>query len=138
SFHRELGQILWNQCGMARNEAGLKDAIEKVRALRTEYWENVRVPGTGESLNQQLEYAGRVADFMEFGELLALDALERRESCGGHFREESQHEDGEAKRNDAEFRHVAAWEFKGDDEAPVRNTEPLEFNEVQLSTRSYK
>ncbi|MEZ5942826.1 MAG: fumarate reductase/succinate dehydrogenase flavoprotein subunit [Planctomycetaceae bacterium] len=138
SFHRELGQILWNQCGMARNEAGLKDAIAKIRALRSEYWENVRVPGTGESLNQQLEYAGRVADFMEFGELLALDALERRESCGGHFREESQHEDGEAKRNDAEFRHVAAWEFKGDDEAPVRNTEPLEFNEVQLSTRSYK
>ncbi|MCB9952532.1 MAG: fumarate reductase/succinate dehydrogenase flavoprotein subunit [Planctomycetaceae bacterium] len=138
SFHRELGQILWNQCGMARNEAGLKDAIAKIRALRSEYWENVRVPGTGESLNQQLEYAGRVADFMEFGELLALDALERRESCGGHFREESQHEDGEAKRNDADFSHVAAWEFKGDDEAPVRNTEPLEFKEVALSTRSYK
>ena len=138
SFHRELGQIVWNQCGMARNEAGLKDALIKIRALRHQYWQDVRVPGTGDAFNQQLEYAGRVADFMEFAELLVSDALERRESCGGHFREEFQTPDGEARRDDDNFAHVAAWQFQGEEAAPVRNVEPLTFNEVKLTQRSYK
>ena len=138
SFHKELGNIMWENCGMARNEAGLKKALEKIPRLRDEFWQNLCVVGKNEELNQTLEKAGRVADFMEFGELMVRDALERRESCGGHFREESQTEDGEAKRNDAEFSHVAVWEFKGDNAAPERHTEPLDFEYCKPSQRSYK
>ena len=138
SFHRALGEIMWNQCGMARNASGLQDAIQKIRALREEFWQKVYVPGSGEDFNQQLELAGRVADFLEFGELLAEDALQREESCGGHFREEHQTEEGEARRDDEQFKHVAAWEYKGEDQAPERHVEPLQFEEVPLTTRSYK
>lgn len=137
SFHRELGKILWEHCGMARNEGGLKQALQEIPKIREEFWQNLTVPGTGDSLNQQLEKAGRVADFLEFGELMCLDALHREESCGGHFREEYQ-ETGEAKRNDDDFCYVAAWEYTGDDTAPVLNKEPLEFESVHLATRSYK
>jgi succinate dehydrogenase / fumarate reductase flavoprotein subunit len=137
SFHRALGKIMWEQCGMARNAAGLKKALQEIPALREEFWQNLTVPGTAESLNQQLEKAGRVADFLEFGELMCLDALHREESCGGHFREEYQ-EAGEAKRNDDAFCYVAAWEYAGDTAAPVLNKEPLEFENVHLATRSYK
>lgn len=138
SFHRELGKIMWDKCGMARNEAGLKQALKEIPALREEFWQNLTVPGTGEQLNQQLELASRVADFLEFGELMCQDALQREESCGGHFREEYQTEDGEAKRNDEKFAYVAAWEYKGDGVAPELHKEPLEFENVQLATRSYK
>src|SRR5204863_3755794 len=138
SFHRELGILLWNQCGMARNAAGLQDAIQKIPKLREEFWENVRVPGTNEDFNQSLERAGRVADFLEFGELLCLDALERDESCGGHFREEHATPEGEAKRDDDRFAHVAAWEYKGEGQKPVRNVEPLTFDYVHPTQRSYK
>ena len=138
SFHRELGQIMWDQCGMSRNGEGLKSAAEKIRALRDEFWQNVLVPGSGADFNQQLEQAGRVADFLEFGELFAQDALERRESCGGHFREEHQTAEGEAARDDENFTNVAAWEFTGDGATPVRHVEPLHFEEVELTTRSYK
>lgn len=138
SFHRELGHILWDYCGMSRNAKGLNVAIEKIRALRAEFWKNVRVLGTNSNFNQALEQAGRVADFLEFGELLALDALTRNESCGGHFREEYQTPEGETLRDDENFRHVAAWQYAGPDSQPVRNTEPLEFEEVHLSQRSYK
>ena len=136
-FHRALGKIMWEQCGMARNAAGLKQALKDIPPLREEFWQNLTVPGTGDSLNQQLEKAGRVADFLEFGELMVTDALHREESCGGHFREEYQ-EAGEAKRNDEEFAYVAAWEYTGDGTAPVLNKEPLEFENVHLATRSYK
>ena len=138
SFHRELGKIMWENCGMARNEAGLEKALEKIPALREEFWKNVHVPATGEELNQSLEKAGRVADFLELGELMCLDALEREESCGGHFREEYQTADGEAKRDDENFCHVAAWEYTGEGKPPIRNVEPLEFENVHLATRSYK
>jgi succinate dehydrogenase / fumarate reductase flavoprotein subunit len=138
SFHRELGRIMWEYCGMARNEAGLKTALEKIPALRAEYWRDVNVLGTGGELNQSLEKAGRVADFLELGELMCRDALERRESCGGHFREEYQTPEGEALRDDERFAHVAAWEYKGDDTPPVRHQEPLEFEYVHLTQRSYK
>ena len=138
SFHRELGRIMWDYCGMARNEQGLKTALEKIPALRAEYWRDVNVLGTGEELNQSLEKAGRVADFLELGELMCRDALERRESCGGHFREEFQTPEGEALRDDEHFSHVAAWEYKGDDKAPVRHQEPLAFEYVHLTQRSYK
>jgi succinate dehydrogenase / fumarate reductase flavoprotein subunit len=138
SFHRELGTLLWNQCGMARNEAGLQDALKRIPALRAEFWENVNVPGDGAELNQSLEYAGRVADFLEFAELLCLDALHRRESCGGHFREEFQTPDGEALRDDEHFAYVAAWEYQGPDRPPVLHQEPLVYEEVHMSTRSYK
>ncbi len=138
SFHRELGLLCWDHCGMARNEGGLSEALEKIPALREEFWENVKVPGSGEELNQELEKAGRVADFIELGELMVRDALERRESCGGHFREESAYDDGEAKRDDDNFRHVAAWEFKGVGETPALHKEQLEFEFVKLSQRSYK
>jgi len=137
SFHRALGKIMWEHCGMARNAAGLTKAIREIPALREEFWQNLTVPGTGDSLNQQLEKAGRVADFLEFGELMCRDALHREESCGGHFREEYQ-EAGEAKRNDDDFCYVAAWEYTGDDKAPVLHKEPLEFENVHLATRSYK
>jgi len=138
SFHRELGRICWNQCGMARSAGGLRDAIEKVRALREAYWQDVRIPGEPNSLNPELEHAGRVADFLEFAELMARDALERNESCGGHFREEHQTADGEARRDDARFCHVAAWEWTGEGEPAERHREELAFEAVSLSTRSYR
>ncbi len=138
SFHRELGKLMWENCGMARTAEGLRTNLQKIPALRSEFWENVNVPGSGAELNQSLEKAGRVADFLEFGELMCRDALEREESCGGHFRVEHQTPDGEALRNDDKFCYVAAWEYKGDDKAPVVHKEPLEFENVHLSTRSYK
>jgi succinate dehydrogenase / fumarate reductase flavoprotein subunit len=138
SFHRELGKLLWEHCGMARSAEGLRTALELIPALRAEFWRNVRVLGTGEELNQSLEKAGRVADFMEFAELLCRDALEREESCGGHFRIEHQWPDGEAKRDDARFAHVAAWEYAGEDRPPILHKEPLEYENIQLATRSYK
>ncbi len=138
SFHRELGLLMWDLCGMGRTEKSLQRALKRIPTLREEFWQNVNVTGSGEELNQALEKAGRVADFLEFGELMCLDALERRESCGGHFREEFQTADGEAKRNDEEFAHVAAWEFKGDGVKPERHVEPLEFDNIHLATRSYK
>ncbi len=138
SFHRELGKIMWEFCGLARNEAGLKTALAKIPALREEFWRDLNVPGSGEALNQALEHAGRVADFLELGELICLDALERRESCGGHFREEYQTGEGEAMRDDVNFCHVAAWEYAGEGKPPIRNIEPLTFENVHLATRSYK
>ena len=138
SFHRELGKIMWDNCGMARSEQSLKHALSKIPALRQEFWENVKVTGSGEELNQTLEHAGRVADFLEFGELLCTDALMRRESCGGHFRTEFQYEDGEAKRDDENFAFVGAWEYQGPDKAPVLHKEPLVYEEVKMSQRSYK
>jgi succinate dehydrogenase / fumarate reductase flavoprotein subunit len=137
-FHRELGKIMWEYCGMARNAAGLKHALEKIPGLREEFWQNVNVPGSGEELNQSLEKAGRVADFFELAELMCLDALEREESCGGHFREEHQTEEGEAKRDDERFCHVAVWEHTGDGQRPARHVEPLNFEFVHLAQRSYK
>ncbi|WLT30045.1 fumarate reductase/succinate dehydrogenase flavoprotein subunit [Geothrix sp. PMB-07] len=137
-FHRELGKIMWEYCGMARNEAGLKKALELIPKLREEFWRDLRVVGENESLNQSLEMAARVADFLELGELMCLDALQRRESCGGHFREEFQTEEGEALRDDENFCHVAVWEYKGEGQAPVRHIEPLTFDNVHLATRSYK
>ena len=138
SFHRELGKICWDYCGMARDREGLTGAIAKIKALRDEFWSNVSVLGSPESLNQSLEKAGRVADFLEFAELMVRDALVREESCGGHFRTEHQTEDGEAARDDEQFTYVAAWEFKGVDVEPVLHKEQLEFDYVKPSTRSYK
>ena len=138
SFHRELGLTVWDKCGMARDRAGLDEALKKIPELRAEFWENVRVPGDGQNLNQELEKAGRVADFLEFGELLCHDARHREESCGGHFRSEHQTEDGEAKRNDNDFAYVAGWEFKGEDTSPTLHKEKLEFENVKLAVRSYK
>jgi len=138
SFHRDLGKIMWEFCGMGRNEAGLKTALGKIPPLREEFWKNVRVLGENEEINQSLEKAGRVADFLELGELMCRDALERRESCGGHFREEFQTAEGEAQRDDANFSHVAVWEYTGEGKTPVRNVEPLVFENLQLATRSYK
>jgi succinate dehydrogenase / fumarate reductase flavoprotein subunit len=138
SFHRALGKLCWDYCGMARNAAGLRTAIEKIRDLRAEFWQNLRVLGHGESLNQSLEKAGRVADFLELGELMCLDALEREESAGGHFREEHQTPEGEAARDDEGFMHVAAWEWTGEGQAPKRHVEPLVYENVKPSQRSYK
>ena len=138
SFHRELGKLVWDKCGMARDEKGLKEALAKIPALREEFWNNVNVLGSGESLNQSLEHAGRVADFIEFAELLCLDALTRDESCGGHFRTEHQTEDGEARRDDERFAYVAAWEFQGVERKPILHQEPLVYEEVHMSQRSYK
>ncbi|MEZ6131721.1 MAG: fumarate reductase/succinate dehydrogenase flavoprotein subunit [Planctomycetaceae bacterium] len=138
SFHRELGGIMWDHCGMARNKAGLEKAIGQIRELRDQFWKDVRVLGSGESLNSSLEKAGRVADFLEFGELMCVDALHREESCGGHFREEHQTSEGEAKRNDAEFSYVAAWEFNGVGEEATLHKEELNFPNVPPTTRSYK
>jgi succinate dehydrogenase / fumarate reductase flavoprotein subunit len=138
SFHRELGKIMWDKCGMARDEAGLKEALQKIPALREEFWKNVKVTGESGDMNQDLEHAGRVADFLEFGEMMCLDALKRDESCGGHFRTEHQSADGEATRNDEQFAHAAVWEYQGDDKAPLRHQEELEFENVKLATRSYK
>ena len=150
SFHRELGLLIWDKCGMARSGEGLEYALERIPQIRDEFWENVRIPGSGAQLNQELEKAGRVADFLDFSEVLCHDALERKESCGGHFRLESQFEDddpevidgstqaGEAKRNDDDFCHVSAWEFTGVGTKPKLTREPLEFENVKLSIRSYK
>jgi succinate dehydrogenase / fumarate reductase flavoprotein subunit len=138
SFHREVGKLLWDECGMTRNATGLKSALERVPQLREEFWKNVNVLGGGEELNQALENAGRVADFLEFGELMCLDALHRNESCGGHFREEYQTTDGEARRNDEAFSYVAAWEYTGPGNQPILNKEPLAFEYVHPSQRSYK
>ena len=138
SFHRELGKLMWEHCGMERTEAGLKKALQRLPALREEFWRNLNLAGGNDELNPTLEQAGRVADFLELGELMCRDALERRESCGGHFREEFQTPEGEALRDDAAFCHVAAWEYQGPDKAPVRHVEPLAFENVHLATRSYK
>jgi succinate dehydrogenase / fumarate reductase, flavoprotein subunit len=138
SFHRELGKIIWDYCGMARNANGLSHAIGKIQELREEYWQNVNVPGSADELNQALEGAGRVADFFELGELMCVDALHREESCGGHFREEHQTEEGEALRDDDRFSYVAAWEYTGYNQRPVLHKEPLKFDYVHPSQRSYK
>src|ERR1041384_3880023 len=138
SFHRELGRLMWERGGMSRNRTGLEEAIGQIQELRARFWKEVFVGGKNEDLNQALERAGRVADFLEFGELMCEDALQREESCGGHFREESQTPDGEAKRDDARFSYVAAWEWKGRDQAPALHTEPISFEYVHLAQRSYK
>lgn len=137
SFHKELGNVMWEYCGMGRNEAGLKKALQEIPKIREEFWNNVRIPGDPSYLNVELEKAGRVADFLELGELMCRDALERQESCGGHYREEYQ-VDGEAKRDDANFCHVAAWEYTGKIDTSVRHKEELKFENVHLATRSYK
>ncbi len=137
-FHKRLGKLMWDYCGMARTREGLQKALVEIPKLREEFWANVNVPGSGDTLNQALERAGRVADFIELGELMCRDALEREESCGGHFREEYQHPDGECKRDDEKFAHVAAWEFQGEGQAPLRNVEPLNYEFVKMSVRSYK
>ncbi|MCB0123203.1 MAG: FAD-binding protein, partial [Caldilineaceae bacterium] len=138
SFHKELGRILWDYCGMSRDDAGLRKALELIPALRAEFWENVNVPGSADNLNQSLEKAGRLADFLELGELMCIDALNRTESCGGHFREESQTPEGEALRDDENFAYVAAWQYAGDESAPILNKEQLHFENVKLTQRSYK
>ena len=138
SFHKELGKIIWEYCGMARTAEGLKKAIALIPQLREEFWKNVRVLGENESVNQSLENAGRVADFLEFGQLMCEDALQRNESCGGHFRSEYQTDDGEAKRDDTNFCYAAVWEYAGKDSTPKLNKEALSFENVHLATRSYK
>ena len=138
SFHRELGALMWEKCGMERNAAGLQEALQRIPGLRDEFWTNVTVPGSGAELNQSLEHAGRVADYFELAELMCRDALHREESCGGHFRTEHQTEDGEARRNDEEFTYVAAWEYGGEGKPSTLHKEPLVFENVQLATRSYK
>ncbi|MGQ0721349.1 MAG: fumarate reductase/succinate dehydrogenase flavoprotein subunit [Candidatus Eiseniibacteriota bacterium] len=138
SFHKELGGLVWNRCGMSRNAAGLGEALERIPALRDQFWQNVCVSGTNDELNVVLEKAGRVADFLEFAELMCRDALARDESCGAHFREEHQTEDGEAKRDDERFAHVSVWEHVGTDQPPLLHREPLIFQEVHLATRSYR
>lgn len=138
SFHRELGLLVWDKCGMARTREGLTEALGKIPALRDEFWNNVTIPGSGDAFNQELEKAGRVADFLEFAELLCIDARHREESCGGHFRSEYQYEDGEAKRDDENFTYAAAWGYTGDFAQPELNKEELKFEEVHLAVRSYK
>jgi succinate dehydrogenase / fumarate reductase flavoprotein subunit len=138
SFHKQLGKIIWDKCGMARNKKGLEQAIQEIKAIREEFWKNLKVVGTAEGLNQSLEKAGRVADFIELGEMMCYDALTREESCGGHFREEHQTEDGEALRHDDKFLHAAVWEYKGPNIAPERHIEPLVYENIKLATRSYK
>ena len=138
SFHRELGRLLWDKCGMARNKEGLEEALKRIPILREEFWSNLKLLGGPNEINMELERAGRVADFLEFGELMCLDALNRNESCGGHFRTEYQTPDGEALRNDAEYDYVAAWKFEGDGNPPALVKEPLVYEQVKLSTRSYK
>jgi succinate dehydrogenase / fumarate reductase flavoprotein subunit len=137
-IHRQLGLVMWNQCGMARNAAGLRQAKAKIRELRELFWSEVAITGSARDLNMELEKAGRVADFLEFAELFAEDALVREESCGGHFREEYQTAEGEALRDDERFCHVAAWQFQGDGRPAARHAEPLEFEYVKLTQRSYK
>ena len=138
SFHRELGRIMWEYCGMTRSAEGLRTALDLIPKLRAEFWRDVMVPGDGADLNQTLEHAGRVADFLELGELMCRDALEREESCGGHFRLEHQTPDGEARRDDERFAYVAAWEFAGEGKPPILNKEPLVYENIKLSQRSYK
>ncbi|HUP02665.1 MAG TPA: FAD-binding protein, partial [Bryobacteraceae bacterium] len=138
SYHRELGHLMWDYCGMSRTAGGLKFALSKIPDLRERFWKDVRVLGDGEELNQSLERAGRVADFLELAELMCLDALERNESCGGHFREEYQTADGEAARDDEHYAHAAAWEYLGEDHPPARHIEPLTFEYVHPAQRSYK
>jgi len=138
SFHRELGKLVWDHCGMSRNATGLEQAIGQIRTLREQYWHEVRVPGAAESINQSLEKAGRVADFFELAELMCIDALDRDESCGAHFREEHETPDGEALRDDANFSYVAAWEYAGADQSPRLHKEPLTFEYLHPSQRSYK
>jgi succinate dehydrogenase / fumarate reductase flavoprotein subunit len=137
-FHRELGLLLWEHCGMSRNETGLKMAQQKIPEIRERFWDNVTIPGSGDDLNQTLEKAGRVADFLEFAETMVADALARNESCGSHFREECQTAEGEALRNDEEYSHTSVWEFAGVGEPPKERREPLEFVDVHPSQRSYK
>jgi succinate dehydrogenase / fumarate reductase flavoprotein subunit len=137
SFHRELGAIMWDKCGMARDAAGLREALQKIPALREEFWSNVNVPGSAEGVNTALDVAGRVADFLELAELMCTDALHREESCGGHFRTEHQTSDGEAERHDADFAYAAAWEWLGSGKWQLHK-DPLTFENVQLATRSYK
>jgi len=137
-FHKRLGKVMWDKCGMARNAKGLKEAIEEIKAIREDFWKNVRVPGSANEFNQELEKAGRVADFLELGELMCRDALTREESCGGHFREEFQTDEGEALRDDNKFAHVAAWEFKGVEAEPARHKEELVYENIKLVQRSYK
>ena len=138
SFHKQLGRIMWDKCGMSRNEAGLKEAIQAIGQLKQEFWQNLRVPGASNEINVELEKAGRVADFIELGELMCRDALERKESCGGHFREEYQTPENEAKRDDEKFCHVAAWEWNGPNKTQTRHQEELAFENVHLASRSYK
>ena len=138
SFHKRLGKIMWEECGMARNKEGLTQAIADIRALKDEFWSDVKIPGKADEFNQELEKAGRVADFIELGELMCIDALDRKESCGGHFREEYQTEEGEALRNDKDYAYVSAWEFKGEGKEPKLNKEKLEFENIELKQRSYK
>ncbi|HEY8945793.1 MAG TPA: FAD-binding protein, partial [Polyangiaceae bacterium] len=138
SFHRELGSVMWDYCGMARNEAGLRHAIQRIGEIRERFWQDLRILGSGEELNQSLEQAGRTADFLELGELMCLDALHRQESAGGHFREEFQTEEGEARRDDQNFSYVAAWQFTGDVSRPTLHRERLDFEYVKPSQRSYK
>ncbi|MBP7620904.1 MAG: fumarate reductase/succinate dehydrogenase flavoprotein subunit, partial [Gemmatimonadales bacterium] len=138
SFHRELGLLMWEKCGMARDKAGLQEALKRIPELRAEFWSDLKVLGSGAALNQALEQAGRVADYMEFAELMCRDALEREESCGGHFRTEYQTEDGEALRDDEHFAHAAVWEYQGEGKTPLRHQEELNFEFVKLATRSYK
>jgi succinate dehydrogenase / fumarate reductase, flavoprotein subunit len=137
-FHKKLGKIMWEYCGMERTKSGLETALQKLPALREEFWSSVNVPGSAETLNQSLEQAGRVADFIELGELMCLDALTREESCGGHFREEHQYPDGECKRDDEHFGNVAAWEFQGVGKTPIRNVEPLNYEFAKMTVRNYK
>jgi succinate dehydrogenase / fumarate reductase flavoprotein subunit len=138
SFHKDLGRVMWEKCGMARDRAGLSEAITDIPAIRDEFWRNVTVPGTDKDFNQALEIAGRVADFLELGELMCIDALHREESCGGHFRIEYQTPDGEALRDDEDFAYAAAWEYRGASHTPVLHKEPLSFEYVKLAQRSYK
>ncbi|HEX9794612.1 MAG TPA: fumarate reductase/succinate dehydrogenase flavoprotein subunit [Planctomycetota bacterium] len=138
SFHIELGKVMWNKCGMARTKAGLEEALREIPKIREAFWSDLRVPGSGEQFNQELEKAGRVADFLEFAELMCRDALTREESCGGHFREEHQSDEGEARRDDANFAHGAVWEYTGDGQEPLRHKEELQFENLEPSTRSYK
>ena len=137
-YHKKLGKIMWNKVGMARNAKGLKEAIKEIHDLREDFWKNVKVTGELDELNPELEKAGRVADFLELGELFAKDALEREESCGGHFREEHTTEDGEAKRDDKNYAYVAAWEYTGKPSEAILHKEDLEFKDIELKTRSYK
>jgi succinate dehydrogenase / fumarate reductase flavoprotein subunit len=137
-FHRELGYMMLDKVGMSRDKEGLEHTIQRIREIRKDFWENVSIPGTADGINQALEKANRIADFLEFAEVMAYDALERNESCGGHFREESQTEEGEAQRIDDTFSYVAAWEYKGEDEKPALHTEHLDFHYVIPSQRSYK
>jgi len=137
-YHKRLGKILWNCCGMARSKEGLEQGIKEITQLREDFWANVKVLGSADTLNQSLEQAGRVADFLELGELMCRDALSREESCGCHFREEYQYPDGECKRNDEEYSHVAAWEYQGEGKTPIRNVEKLNYEFTKMSLRNYK